>query len=396
MSQIQTIERQVILNGRTHNQCWFAPSVAVVPPRVSGGHPEVHVSAWQLTANDTGNQHWVHTHDMGRRWSPPMESQNLLGIPREDHTFEKPGLTPFYHRASDRLMALGSTYFTRDQGTETSFKMEHWCESPRDRSMCYTEWDFGIEDFAPWQAVEMPESLKQFHVVGWVKVDIELDDGSLLCPMYFRATPETKYYAVCVMRAELDGGALRCIEMGAPLVLDTHRGLCEPSIVRFQDRYYMTIRHDVTAYLAVSDDGLNYGEPAEWCFDTGPPLGNYNTQQHWLRHGDTLYLVYNRRSEHSNGVFRDRAPLFIAQLDTERRCVVRATEQIVFPENGARMGNFGVANITDDEAWVITGEWLEGMVQGMKEGDRFYFLQSAPHFNRLQYLGDLLLARVRF
>ena len=115
--------------------------------------------------------------------------------------------------------------------------MEHWCESSRDGSMCYTEWDFSIEDFAPWQAVEMPEALQRFHVVGWVKAGIELDDGSLLCPMYFRATPETKYYAACVMRAEMDGGALRCMEMGAPLVLDTHRGLCEPSIVRFQDRY---------------------------------------------------------------------------------------------------------------------------------------------------------------
>ena len=188
---------------------------------------------------------------------------------------------------------------------------------------------------------------------------------------------------------------MRMLEMGNILRRDTKRGLCEPSIVRFGKSFYMTIRHDDTAYVAVSDDGLHYSDPLEWRFDDGAVLGNYNTQQQWLAQGGALYLLYNRRHELNNGVFRSRAPLFIAQVDPDGPCVLRETEHVVFPEHGARMGNFGVAPVTDGEAWVVTGEWLEQLVPGHREGMRFW-ANAAPQYNRIQYLGDLLLGRIAF
>lgn len=95
--------------------------------------------------------------------------------------------------------------------------------------------------------------------------------------------------------------------------------------------------------------GLQFSEPTLWRFDDGEDLGNYNTQQKWLKHRDTLYLVYNRKSELNDGVFRSRAPLFMAEVDPATMRVIRQTERIVFPQNGARMGNFNLVNVSDDE-----------------------------------------------
>lgn len=55
---------------------------------------------------------------------------------------------------------------------------------------------------------------------------------------------------------------------------------------------------------------------------------------------------------------RHRAPLFIAQVDPERLHVVRSTEQVLLPERGATMGNFGAAPITPDESWVTVAEGI--------------------------------------
>ena len=129
--------------------------------------------------------------------------------------------------------------------------------------------------------------------------------------------------------------------------------------------------------------------------DDGQELGNYRTMTHWLVRDDALYLVYNRTHELNNGVFRDRAPLFIAQVDPEKLCVIRDTEQVVIPENGARLGNFAVANVSDDESWIVSGEWLEQNVPGYKEGMPFW-ADLGDQANRMQYIGDLLLARVKF
>jgi hypothetical protein len=397
---IQDIKNQVILKGRQNNQCWFAPNLAVVPPRRAGGNPEVHVTANQLTGNDCGPQHFVRTDSMGAWWTPPMESQNLVGIPREDDFFEKVGVSLFYHQHSRRLLGFGSTHFWRDAGQGSRYKLEtvDWNrECTRKNTMLCTEWDFERCDFAPWQPIETPPELDRFHRCHWPRLMHELPDGTVLGTTYVKDTAETPYSAVLAIHVEiLPTGKIRLLNVGNLLRKDTCRGLAEPSIVHFGDRYFMTIRHDETAYVAAGDDGLHYDEPVEWRFDDGEILGNYNTQQHWLAQDDSLFLLYNRRHELNNGVFRSRAPLFIAEVDPEKLCVLRETERIVFPENGARMGNFNVANVTDSEAWVVTGEWLEGMVEGITPEDRFYVDGAAPHYNRVQFLGDLLLGRILF
>jgi len=228
----------------------------------------------------------------------------------------------------------------------------------------------------------------------------EEDDGAILIPGYYRPAnngQEPTHARVTVLRCGFDGADLKFTEHGSIHAGEDEKGLYEPSMVRFGKKYFMTIRHNLRSYVAVSGDGLNFGNLTPWRFDDGTDLGNYNTQQHWLGHEDKLYLVYNRRNELSGGVWRDRAPLFIAEVDTERLQVVRETERIVFPEKGARMGNFCIADVSLNQTFIVTGEWLQGCFPYSEQGKRFFWAEqfgSDSFFNYMQYVGDLLLARV--
>jgi hypothetical protein len=137
------------------------------------------------------------------------------------------------------------------------------------------------------------------------------------------------------------------------------RGLYEPSLTFFENRYFLTLRNDVRGYVTSGTDGLHFDRPKPWRFDDGAELGNYNTQQHWVTHRDALFLVYTRRGAKNDHVFRHRAPLFIAEVDPEKLHVLRGTERILVPEKGARLGNFGVTEVSPAETWITTAEWMQ-------------------------------------
>ena len=114
--------------------------------------------------------------------------------------------------------------------------------------------------------------------------------------------------------------------------------------------------HIAVCDVTTSDDGLSYGPIREWTFQDGTELGSYNTQQHWLAHDKGLCLTYTRRGADNDHIMRNRAPLFIAQVDPESLELVRETEEILIPERGATLGNFGAAPITPGESWVTASE----------------------------------------
>ena len=104
---------------------------------------------------------------------------------------------------------------------------------------------------------------------------------------------------------------------------------------------------------------LHFEKPRPWTFDDGAEFGSYNTQQHWVTHSGALFLVYTRRGADNDHVFRHRAPLFMAEVDADRLCVVRDSERILVPQRGARLGNFGVVNVSRGETWVTVTEWMQ-------------------------------------
>jgi hypothetical protein len=135
-------------------------------------------------------------------------------------------------------------------------------------------------------------------------------------------------------------------------------GLYEPSLARFDGRCYLTVRHNDRGYVAVSDDGLEFGPLKPWQFDDEADLGSYNTQQHWLEHSDGLFLVYTRPGANNDHIMRHRAPLFMAQVNPGTLQVVRKTERELIAERGATLGNFGAAAIDATQSWVTVSEGI--------------------------------------
>ena len=204
----------------------------------------------------------------------------------------------------------------------------------------------------------MPDTEKFYNSGAGCTQRLNRPDGTILLPVSFN--PSGKNSLVTVLRCSFDGKTLRYIEHGSELSInDGTRGLGEPSLTFFKGEYFLTIRNDKLGFVAKSRDGLNFSPIKPWTFDDRSDLGNYNTQQHWVTHSDGLFLVYTRRGANNDHVFRHRAPLFMAQIDPVYLHVIRDTERILVPERGARLGNFGVTDISSNETWVTVAEWMQ-------------------------------------
>ena len=128
----------------------------------------------------------------------------------------------------------------------------------------------------------------------------------------------------------------------------------------------MTIRsEDGKGYVTTSPDGLSWKEPVPWAWQDGEALTMSTTQQHWLTHSETLYLVYTRKSAENATVFRWRAPLYLAAVDRKTLRLVRETERVVFPIKGdgvkdrakvAYSGNFHTMPLSPNESLITDCE----------------------------------------
>jgi hypothetical protein len=396
---------EVIFHGRSKNECWFEPTAALVPD--GGKSPRIILTASQLTGCDVGPQHYSWTWNGGTTWTNPAESQALQVNPQENDTFEKPWMSPWYHSASDTTLMIGRTCFTQDVLPLSNVKGEtHSIWAPRAKSMrlkpdlIYSRWNTEGSDFLPWKRVAWQPLLKNSENTSVFTSDVcqrvETDSGTILSPITVHEGDDPAAAGVLMMK--WDGSTLSAENIGNIMTCGDVRGFHEPSLVHHKGRYFLTIRNDLRGYVAVSHGGLQFDTPRPWTFDDGTELGSYNTQQHWLAQDDTLFLVYTRRSDLSNGVVRHRAPLYMAEVDPERVCVIRETERVVVPENGARMGNFCTLNVGPNEAWIITGEWLQQLISGYTDEMPFFAdaADGTSPYNRIQYIGDLLLARLTF
>lgn len=348
------LETVVAYNG--DDWMWFHPRVAAVPDAGDNGGPAVVMTLQRhLNISDYySGLYAMRTNDLGKTWTEPKEIPELAWQTGPDgETIAVCDVTPGWHAPTGKIIAIGIQlrYGARGQQLE---------DKPGSYKAAYTVHDPGAGTWTPWRTIDFPDSDSRFWAVapGCVQWHVE-QDGSILLPFYFRG-PDTQVYSVMVARCVFDGSTLRVTELGDALDLPVERGLCEPSIVRFRDTYFLTMRNDRKGYVTASADGLRFAPIKPWTFDDGGALGSYNTQQHWVAHSDALFLAYTRRSADNDNVFRHRAPLFMAQVDPVKLHVVRSTEKILMPNVGATYGNFGVASINENESWVTDAEGMFG------------------------------------
>lgn len=344
------IERSVATSGYDGKTCWVHARAGAIPQ--SGQNPLVVMTTQKLLL--TGSDVFyalndLHTADLGVTWSAPKELPTFQRRQIDPETeMTVCDFTPKWHSKTKTLLGTGQTVWYRDNKVM----------KVRPRATAYAIYDAQTHEWSPWKELQMPD-LPQFKNCGAGSVQrVDLPNGEILLPVYFKV-PEEKQSSVTVLRCKFDGAELRFIEHGDVLTVPVQRGFVEPSLACVNGHFYLTLRNDEHGYVTKGTDGLHFEEPRRWTFDDGEEIGNYNTQQHWVTHGDRLYLVYTRKGAMNDHVFRHRAPLFIAEVDLAQLTLRRSTEEILIPERGARLGNFGVTDVSPDETWITAAEWMQ-------------------------------------
>jgi hypothetical protein len=353
------VQLDVITEGYDRKSDWFQPRVGVIPPSTA----VLTMTKAQLWGSDifTAVQE-MRSDDFGRTWSKPKIHTTLGRRKLADSVETCPcDLTPAWHAKTGKLLMTGHTanYHVGERGGLI-------LDGRYPRDTAYSVYGAAQHTWTEWKTLEIPDRARFFRAMAGCTQRVDLPNGEILLPLYCldRKNAEGNSWKRCmfttVVRCAFDGTKLRWLEHGNKLSLSTPRGFCEPSLTTWGGRFFLTLRNDVKGYVAASRDGMQFDNPVPWMFDDGQELGSYNTQQHWVAHSDGLFLVYTRRGANNDEVMRHRAPLFMAQVDPERLCVLRSTERELVPNRGAQLGNFGTVNASQDESWVITSEHMQG------------------------------------
>lgn len=350
---IASIEKAVLRDAKEKRPVWFHPRSCMVP----GAEGAVAFMTLQTIGGSDyfGPVHWTTSRDLGKTWSefqpaPPLGWEKLESGGHEAVC----DVTPEFHPKTGSVLALGHNVFYKT----TSFHKEQPPRWP-----VYAVWKDGV--WGPRRKLVWDDPRGSYIYSNNCGQRVMLPDGDVM--MSFTFGVKDKPRAVCGVRCSFDGKELVVKKTGPELTNPKGRGLLEPSLTFFQDRFYLTIRaEDSRGYVAVSDDGLDYGPKQAWAWDDGEPLTMSTTQQHWLTHSESLFLVYTRKDVTNANVIRWRAPLWVAQVDTKTLRLIRSTERVVLPligdgvndaEHVPMMGNFGINNASPNESWVTDGSW---------------------------------------
>ena len=267
-----------------------------------------------------------------------------------------------YHPASGTVIAIGHNVYYKNNCLYDSIGDFHPEDGPKlKRFPVYTV----LDDYGKWidkrEKLHFPEFERYSIYSCNCSQSVVLPDGKMLIPITFGNNCRRVTSFLCDFYSK----KLSVIKRGNILKNPVGRGLLEPSIVEYQNTFYMTMRaEDECGYLSVSNNGLDWQAIKSWQWNDGAALLMSTTQQHWLKLGGKLYLVYTRKTKENREVMRWRAPLFIAEVDTQKLCLLKDTEQIVLPicgdlakpETIGLMGNFHPLAISDTEAIVTVGE----------------------------------------
>ncbi|WP_051254292.1 exo-alpha-sialidase [Arenibacter latericius] len=350
--------------------CWCHPRAGIVPGAGENSMPKVVMTMNKLNLEGSDvfyGMYGLNTNNLAKNWTKPQKLKTLAPRIELIDGVERPvALSDFslkWHSATKTLLGLGHT---------VAYTPNWKVTNPRPRSTGYSVYDIRQGKWSDWRKLEMPDKVKFYNSGAGSVQRYDLKNGEILLPIYFN--PEGKNSRVIVSRCSFDGKKLIYLSHGTELELnDETRGLGEPSLTKFKDDYFLTMRNDKKAYVARSKDGLHFDQYRPWKFDDGTELGSYNTQQHWITHSKALFLAYTRKGAGNDHVFRNRAPLFIGEVDSENLCVIRSTERILVPERGARLGNFGITDVSQNETWVTVSEWMqpEGVEKYGSDGSVF-------------------------
>ncbi|MCC6341364.1 MAG: exo-alpha-sialidase [Bryobacterales bacterium] len=359
---IAGIRHSVLWEGRKQGKVWFHPRACRIP----GKEPVLLMTLQEITGSDVFHHvHWSESRDLAASWSEPKPIPGMGRRKTADGLEEGIcDVVPEYHARTKTVLAMGHNVYYDRTGKLARPDTERWpvyiVRDPAGRwgTVRKLEWD-------------NPEASAMY--TSNCSQRVTLENGEILVPLSFGPLGR-RDRGVCTALCSFDGKELRIRKSGNVQRNAVKRGLLEPSLARFAGRYYMTIRaEDDRGYVTVSPDGLEWEEKRAWCWDDGEPLTMSTTQQRWLPHSEGLYLAYTRKDASNINVVRWRTPIFAAEVDVEKLCLIRSTERVVFriegdgvnhPETVPYLGNFHTTAISPRESIVTTCETLPKVLRG--------------------------------
>lgn len=358
-----SVEVNTILEGYHDSWCWFHPRVAKLGDRQDY---VMLMQPWITSHSDFYQFLNMLSSSGGTIWSNPVSLVDSLGEKWEDNKRTMVRIcdvTPQWHQKSKKVLATGVTVYYRDSA--------EFAPSPRET--CYFYYTPETGKWSSWKKLEMPQKPEFFHASVGCSQWVDCPNGDVLLPIYFLRDPNNLKYSVTVLRCHFNGEKLEYLEHGNYLDYERGRGFCEPSLIKFNDKYFLTLRNDINGMVTVSADGLHYKDPVEWMYNDSTYVWTENTQQHWVKSPKSLFLVYtSSHREESANVFRGRAPLFMAQFDEKNMVLMKETERVLIPNNGAALGNFGAFDLDEHESWVTTSEAMDESAVKLGADGRVY------------------------
>jgi hypothetical protein len=302
--------------------------------------------------------------DNGASWNAPELIPSLGYNPVEDGVVEGVcDIVPDYHEKSGKVLAIGHNVYCKGDGFFDTYNLDKNKKFPR-----YSVYSVRDQDgnWSERKRIYLDEFKDYSFFVCGCTQKIFLPDGKIIISFSILDGKDGRRdRMVCSLLCDFDGDEIKVLKCGNMLELPVKRGLGEASMIEFQGKYYITLRaEDDHGYLSVADDGLHWDAIKSWQWEDGSCVTMSSTQQHWLKLGGKLYLVYTRQDGNNDKVIRWRSPLFIAEFDTENICLKKDSEQILLPIRGdlaqadtvALMGNFHPLALSETEAIVTVGE----------------------------------------
>lgn len=369
---VASIEKITLRRGRDGSgPTWFHPRCCVVPTTTG---KMIFMTLQTIAGSDYfGPVQWMTSQDLGHTWTEPQPVP-ALGRVKQMGTVEEGvcDVVPEWHAVTKSVLAMGHNVF---------YSGPRFSSDQPPRWPIYAVWRDG--QWGPRRKLVWDDPRGAYIYSNNCGQRVTLPNGDLLIALThggLKSQPRSVSSAIC----SFDGETLAIKQVGDEIPHKTGRGLLEPSLIQFRNRFWLTLRaEDGRGYVTASDNGLQWSPKQPWAWENGEPLSMSTTQQHWLAHSDALWLVYTRKDASNVNVLRWRSPLWMAQVDLNTLRLRRDTERVVLPLVGdgvndpnrvAIMGNFHPTNITPQESWVTVGEWQP------KNGIK----------------GDLLLSRIRW
>jgi hypothetical protein len=278
--------------------------------------------------------------DGGETWAPLTELPYQPHKLREGVVGMMGATVPVFHPPTGKVLLLGNCVGYTDYGTPT-VKL-----TPL-RFPAYAVYDPVVRRWsAEYTVLEGEPDANTTSGVPWV-----LADGTLLWPCNGGR----------VLKAAFDGEKLTIVARGPQIegLGNQPKNTGEYHLTQLGDRFYLAMRCPDQNRLAVSADGLTFERAMDLQWDDGSLVPASATQMRWIRQQDRLYLVYARVNPEGKRVFRNRTPLWMAELDPATLRLKKSTELMAVPSSPAEddLGNFGTTHVNDELSLITTSEF---------------------------------------